>query len=262
LVHGWRRPRPTSVYALIERKQYARAVEFLKEELKKKKGDRRLRTQLGDVLALAGRPKEALDLYGALADDLALQGQAAQAIAVLKKMQGLAPGREDVEEKLAYLIKQQDAPAPDPWLVKRAAAGIAAPSEIGMEAAPEPPASEIGMEEIADAPPEELDRDEIVALIESALTPGDDGEAGARPVGWRRPSSSPSCADSCCGPSCPARSWSRRARRGEASSWSRAARCGRSCAASGAAACRCASCGRETSSARRRCWSPAGARPP
>jgi len=41
---------------------------------------------------------------------------------------------------------------------------------------------EIGMEEIADAPPEELDREEIIALIESALTIGEDGDGAARPA--------------------------------------------------------------------------------
>lgn len=188
MVLGWLKPRPTSVYALVARKSYGKAIELLKLELQKNRHDRRLRTQLADVFAMAGKEREAVELYGALSDELALQGQAAQAIAVLKKIQALSPGREDVEEKLAYLIKQQDTPAPDPWVKRRAMAADpsmppgAAPSfEIGMEgpmedeeasAAPPSDAPASGPAPSADLTDEQA-REEIMALVESAFAAGD-----------------------------------------------------------------------------------------
>jgi hypothetical protein len=202
VVLGWLKPRPTSVYALVARKSYGKAIELLKLELQKNRHDRRLRTQLADVFAMAGKEREAVEIYGALSDELALQGQAAQAIAVLKKIQALSPGREDVEEKLAYLIKQQDTPAPDPWVKRRALAadpslppGSAPSFEIGMEgpledeevggsgsaSAPSSGAEVVpgpsGPADSGPAPSAELSdeqaREEIMALVESAFAAGD-----------------------------------------------------------------------------------------
>src|SRR6185436_9063516 len=104
---------------LIRRKQYPKAVELLKLELHKRKRDRSLRLKLADVLALAGRNDEAAGLLNGLADELALAGFAAQSIALLKRVQALHPGQQEIEEKLAYLITQQNRPAPDPWAVLR-----------------------------------------------------------------------------------------------------------------------------------------------
>ncbi len=101
---------------LIKRKQYGKAVDLLRAELLKRRKDRSLRMKLAHVLELAGRPEEAAGLLHGLADELALAGFAAQAIALLKRVQGMQPGRAEVEEKLAYLITQQSRPAPDPAL--------------------------------------------------------------------------------------------------------------------------------------------------
>jgi cAMP-dependent protein kinase regulator len=120
-----------------QRTNYAKDIEQLQEQLKKKRDDPRVKLQLAEVLIQAKRSKEASGLLEAVADDFALQGFAARAIAVLKRLDKLEPGNSQVEEKLAYLISQQDNPAPSPWRAKAAERSHAA--------------FEIGMEEISDA---------------------------------------------------------------------------------------------------------------
>lgn len=128
---------------LIKRKQYGKAVDVLKAELQKRRKDRSLRMKLAHVLALAGRAEEAAGLLHGLADELALGGFAAQAIALLKRVQAMQPGRAEVEEKLAYLITQQSRPAPDPW-----AMGAVAPEPSGRQRLPEFGMEEFGEEEL------------------------------------------------------------------------------------------------------------------
>src|SRR5262245_15483284 len=135
-----------SVSELVAKKKYTKAVELIRGELQKRRRDRRLRLQLADVLVAAGRPKEAVETLEALADELALGGFAAQAIAVLKRIQSVDPGREDIEEKLLYLIRQTAAPAEDPWTLARRRKEAAARSADQ----PEPP--EMGIEEISSVP--------------------------------------------------------------------------------------------------------------
>ncbi len=126
------------VPTLIAKKKYSRAIEVIKEQLKGQKPDPRLRMQLGDVLILAGKGKEAVMILLPVADEYARDGFAAKAISVLKKIQKADPGRRDVDARLASLIQ-----------AKQRQATITAP----------PPSSgggfEIGMEEIgfeAEAP--------------------------------------------------------------------------------------------------------------
>ena len=175
------RTKQASVDDLVARKAYGKAIELIRGELQKRRKDRRLRLQLVDVLALAGRNKEAVEILSGLADDLALAGFAAQAIAVLKRIQALTPGRPEVEEKLAYLITQQSRPAPDPWALRQNAPPRPAAPEIGIE---EIGADEFGIEEaplepVSDPEPEPGDfdlspegvRDELAALIEDVFAP-------------------------------------------------------------------------------------------
>lgn len=98
------------VGALIAAKKYAKAIEVLKEQLQRSSGDARMRMQLADVLVMAGRDREAIPVLIDLADRHASQGEAAKAIAVLKKIERIEPGRADVEVKLASLIKGKDRP--------------------------------------------------------------------------------------------------------------------------------------------------------
>jgi Cyclic nucleotide-binding domain len=113
---------------LLAKKNYGKAIEILKAQLVGRQSDPRLRMQLADVLALAGGGKEAVSVLLGLADEYARDGFAAKAIAVLKRVEKIDPGRRDVEKQLASLIKQgrpeaRLAPAADP------AGGF----EIGME---------------------------------------------------------------------------------------------------------------------------------
>jgi hypothetical protein len=132
----------------LQGRSYAKAIDQLQQQLKKKRSDPRLKLQLAEVLIQAKRNSEAAALLEAVADDFALQGMAARAIAVLKRLDKIAPGNAQVEEKLAYLISQEDNPMPSPWrsqVAERSAAvefGIEEITdggfEIGMEAAETP----------------------------------------------------------------------------------------------------------------------------
>jgi hypothetical protein len=104
-----------SLAQLLAKRKYARAVDLVREQLRTRGGDRRLQMQLADVLQLAGRAHEAVPVLLEIADGFALAGSAAKAIATLKRAQTIAPGQPEVEEHLAYLIAQQEAPTPDPW---------------------------------------------------------------------------------------------------------------------------------------------------
>ena len=53
---------------------------------------------------MAGRSKEAVPIYVGLADEFARSGHAPKAIAILKKIEQLSPGRSDVANRLAALI--------------------------------------------------------------------------------------------------------------------------------------------------------------
>jgi len=124
--------RMEDVTALISRKNYPRAIEVIREQLKANSREPRLRLQLADVLVMAGKGPQAIMILDPLADEFAREGFAAKAISVLKKIQKIDPGRRDVDKRLASLIEEKQRVAtvsmPSP------AAGL----EIGME--------EIGME--------------------------------------------------------------------------------------------------------------------
>jgi Cyclic nucleotide-binding domain/Tetratricopeptide repeat len=156
--------RPDDVSALIAKKNYAKAIEVIKKQLQTQRHDSRLRLQLGDLLVLAGKTKEAVAILTPLADEFAREGFAAKSIAVLKKIQKIDPGQRDVEAKLANLIQDKQRVAtvapppaammpefgmeeigfePEPVSARRAdpepspAFGIEAEPEGGPEAAPQ-----------------------------------------------------------------------------------------------------------------------------
>lgn len=96
-----------SIDELIAKKKYAQAVELLLRQFKDGERDPRLRMQLADVLVLSGKRSQAVPILVGLADEYARDGYAAKAIAVLKKIEKLEPGRKDVGEKLAQLIEKK-----------------------------------------------------------------------------------------------------------------------------------------------------------
>ena len=131
-------PKEESLADLIAHKKYGKAIEVLRSQFRDGLRDPRMRLQLADVLVLAGRPKEAMPILSTLADEFAREGFAAKAIAVLKRIEKIAPGRADVERRLAELIHKR----------------------LGSTAAPTPaPSDEIGIEDLgiadtfASAPP-------------------------------------------------------------------------------------------------------------
>ena len=121
---------------LVARKQFGKAVELARAQHDAQPRDGRLRLQLADTLIAAGRGREAVPLLREVADDLAAEGFAAKAIAILKRIQKIDPGRMDVERRLASLIAE------------RARRDAVAPRPPTPTAPPDLP--EFGMEEIGD----------------------------------------------------------------------------------------------------------------
>ncbi len=123
---GWLGGTKTASLAdLIARKKYGRAIEVLREQFREGIRDPRMRLQLADLLVMAGRQQEAMPILSALADEFAREGFAAKAIAVLKRLEKIAPGRPDVERRLAALIHKK--------LLSTAPAPSAPADEIGIE---------------------------------------------------------------------------------------------------------------------------------
>jgi tetratricopeptide (TPR) repeat protein len=126
--------RPATLPELLARKQYGKAVEMAQAALRERPRDGRLQLQLADVLVAAGRGREAVPLLRGMADELAAEGFAAKAIAILKRIQKIEPGR-DLEQRLAALIedrtRQQAVAAPRPAAPALPDLGI---EEIGPEA--------------------------------------------------------------------------------------------------------------------------------
>ena len=92
---------------LLARKQFGKAVELARDQLKARPLDGRLRLQFADTLVAAGRGKEAVPFLRQMAEELAEEGFAAKAIAILKRIEKIEPGRRDVEERLAHLIQEK-----------------------------------------------------------------------------------------------------------------------------------------------------------
>jgi cAMP-dependent protein kinase regulator len=91
---------------LLARKQFGKAVELAQAQLQARPRDGRLRLQLADTLVAAGRGREAVTPLREMADELAREGFAAKAIAILKRIQKIDPGRIDIERRLASLIAE------------------------------------------------------------------------------------------------------------------------------------------------------------
>jgi hypothetical protein len=118
---------------LIARRNYPKALDLLKAQLAQRPQDARLRLKLADVLVLAGRSKEAVGVLMALADSEAADGFAAKAIAILKRIEKIEPGRRDVEERLAHLIQEKVRLTPGSPAATSTAAPAASQPELGLE---------------------------------------------------------------------------------------------------------------------------------
>jgi hypothetical protein len=158
---GFGRSKDEDVVSLIAARNYGRAIEVLRTQLKKRGASPTLRKQLADVLILSGKTAEAIALLLPLADQFAVEGFAAKAVAVLKKIERLDPGRRDVEERLARLIQEKQHEA------------VALPLSR--------PAPEIGMEEIGIEPPA---AGPLLAPSAPSPAPGSDARAGELEIGF------------------------------------------------------------------------------
>lgn len=116
----------SAIQDLIAKKNYAKAIEAITAELRKRPKDPRLRMQQADVLILANRNREAIPVLLSLADENAQDGYTAKAIAFLKRIEKLEPGRQDVEDRLSHLVQEK---------VRTASAPVARSSEpaFGLE---------------------------------------------------------------------------------------------------------------------------------
>jgi hypothetical protein len=143
-----------TVPELIQRKKYDKAERLLRKEFDAGRRDASLRLQLADVIAMAGRSKEAVPIYVGLADEFARSGHAPKAIAILKKIDKISPGRSDVANRLAALIgdhgtKAATAPPPpaDAMHDYEPARSVVPPE-------PEPEPEEIAAEPVIEPEPE------------------------------------------------------------------------------------------------------------
>ena len=155
-------PLDADIGDLIARKKRAKTIELLRSQLQGRMAPPvQMRLQLADLLVQAGREAEAVPVLIGLADEFAGDGFVAKAIAILKRVDKVQPGREDVESRLGKLVRQQrDAPPARPR-----SRGRGGP--------------EFGIEEIG----ETLDAaDEIPAAVDAATAPDAPPEAALEPA--------------------------------------------------------------------------------
>ena len=180
------KPKEEDVVSLIAARNYARAIEILKQQLRKRGANPSLRMQLADVLILADKRSEAVSLLLPLADEFATEGFAAKAVSVLKKIQRIDPRRRDVDARLARLIqeKQREAVLPSSY----GATGASLEDDPGLE---------IGFEAMApvSAPAFSIaDPNQTLPVDSSLPTPFPEArqpEPNPRPEGVATPGSSP-----------------------------------------------------------------------
>jgi hypothetical protein len=160
-----------TVPELLVKRQFTEAVDLARTELAARPRSQRLRLQLADALEAAGRGREAIPFLKGLADELAADGFAAKAIALLKRIQKIDP-QGTLDARIATLIQERTSrpvaapPSPaalEPRTLELPEIGLEALSGVAVDAAAraEPPAS---------APPprtppeDEGDDDEIIDL--------------------------------------------------------------------------------------------------
>jgi hypothetical protein len=98
----------TPVSELIARGRRSRAIEALRHRLQGRLAPSpEVRLQLVDLLVAAERGAEAVPILLGLADEFAKDGFIAKAVAVLKRVDAMEPGRADVARRLATLVQQQ-----------------------------------------------------------------------------------------------------------------------------------------------------------
>jgi CRP-like cAMP-binding protein len=148
-----RRPRRANLSELIADKDYAQAISVLREQvrvheqLSQRPPSIQRRLQLADLLLLSGRREEALPILDALAVELMKDGFAAKAVAILKRIDRLDPGRADVETRLAQLANRPVRAAAPPAVTELPATLPELPAALPETPATESQPATIGPEE-------------------------------------------------------------------------------------------------------------------
>ncbi len=128
------------VSRLMAQKAYGRAIASVRAQLQRDGANVYLRQMLADALVGSGERDEAFRILHQLADDFATEGFAAKAIAILKKMERLDPGRTDVYEKLATIIPKKEQEDNELW---RRRTSSRAPVEFKDLSQPSPALSDV-----------------------------------------------------------------------------------------------------------------------
>lgn len=140
---------------LIARRDYGRAIERLRAQVQRQPLSPQTQLQLADALVLAGRGAEAVPIFIRLGDTFAAEGFFAKAIAVLKRVEKIAPGHAEARQKAASYVEKQ----------RSAKDGAAVPARP-----PAAPASfEFGMEEVGVATLTRLRASEVRERIEQIV---------------------------------------------------------------------------------------------
>ena len=104
---GWFRGSET-VDSLLGKKLYAKAATLARKQLEENPRDQWLRMRLAEALCFNGETDEGIQILGELVDKYVKSGFLVKGIALLKKMQKLAPGRPDIETKLDTLVASRE----------------------------------------------------------------------------------------------------------------------------------------------------------
>jgi len=124
------------VAGLIVRRKWTEAVDALRRRLLDGRAPSvQGRLQLTDLMVSAGREKEAVPILLGLADELVSERFLAKAVAALKRVDRIEPGREDVQRRLIDVARMQSELAPEhvsPSLsVRKAAPAAASRAKVG-----------------------------------------------------------------------------------------------------------------------------------
>jgi hypothetical protein len=93
---------------LIAARQYPKAVSILRAQHQADQENVWIRQQLADVLVMNGQRDEALEVLDGLVDTFVQGGFHQKAVAVVKKMQRLAPEDPANEERLTFIVRSQE----------------------------------------------------------------------------------------------------------------------------------------------------------
>src|SRR5882672_913194 len=165
-------PLDADIGELIAQRKRGKAIETLRRQLQGRLAPPvGVRLQLADLLMQAGRIEEAVPVLLGLADEFAADGFVAKAVAILKRVDRVQPGRADIAERLEKLVHQQRRVAELPSR-PRPAVPVFGIEEFGETQDLVVPAEEL--EPVAESAPLELEPEEardVESDVEMEATP-------------------------------------------------------------------------------------------